>query len=147
MKVERGRDWDTGKGSTLLYLEYGHTFSNNIFGHNSRIWSEGPAVEIRLDLNPNLRGRSKETGTFLDARELADGGIAQLKLVDITDQRLFEQLGRLLKSLEDRPLSWWLTLELEGDRRFEVLPEVQGDGVGQSLVLRVVGDSIGGASA
>jgi hypothetical protein len=100
------------KGGASLYVAYGKTFTNNLFGYDARFRSE-PSFEISLDLNQNLRTRNKTTNTYIDARDLADGDIDQLKLVQIVDDGL-----------------------LGGRHLFRVKPEP--DDPGSSLYLRVL---------
>jgi hypothetical protein len=131
--------WMTArKGSTLLHLDYASTFSNNVFGHNTRIRAE-PDFEIRIDLNPNLRVRNKDTGTFLDARDLADGRMSKLTLLQLDDARIINMALRCLKKKDVRPKIWRLTLELEQEWCFEVRPEIKRSHMLQSLFLHVAG--------
>ena len=70
-------DWTTlRKGGTHLYLEYGHTFTKNLFGYDSKICT-GHDAEIQLDLTPNLRTKNKQSNEYIDARDLADGAVAR----------------------------------------------------------------------
>ena len=130
--------WKTArKGSTGIHVSYGHTFSNNLYAENSRVWSEGPDIEIRLDLNGNLRSRTKQDNMYMDARELADGEIDRLELLQIDHDRLLDTLRRALKGFAGEPQTWYLTVELKGDHRFEVEPELRREGQWQSLFLHV----------
>ena len=63
------------KGGTGVHLSYGHTFTNNLYAYSTQIRDE-PELEIRVDLTPNLKKRNKQTNTYMDARELADGKLA-----------------------------------------------------------------------
>lgn len=130
MTVRKGYD-------ASVYLAFAHTFSNNIFAYNTRLRDE-PELEIRVDLNPNLRGRSKDTNTYLDATELADGDIEQLTLYQTEDEMLIKALDRTLSRLGGSPDTWRLTLELKGDHSFLVKPEVRTSGALVSLFLNVV---------
>ncbi|KKL23519.1 hypothetical protein LCGC14_2424560, partial [marine sediment metagenome] len=73
------------KGGNLLHLSYGHTFSNNLYGHNLQLRTH-PEFEIKLDLSPNLRVRNRQRNCYYDARELADGAIKELKLLQLDDR-------------------------------------------------------------
>lgn len=130
MTVRKGYD-------ASVYLAFARTFSNNIFAYNTRLRDE-PELEIRVDLNPNLRGRSKDTNTYLDATELADGDIEQLTLYQTEDEMLIKALDRTLSRLGGSPDTWRLTLELKGDHSFLVKPEVRTSGALVSLFLNVV---------
>jgi hypothetical protein len=113
-------DWTTlRKGGTHLYLEYGHTFTNNLFGHDSKIRTNHDA-EIHLDLTPNLRTNNKQSNEYIDARELADGAVARLTLLQLDDERIFEGIVRSVKRLPGPPRSWILTLNLGREWSFQV---------------------------
>lgn len=120
------------KGSTHLHVSYGHTFSNNLSGYDTQIRVE-PTFEIRLDLSPNLRTRSKQSNTYLDARDLADGEIARLKLLQVYDDRLLEAIARSMRRLSAPPRTWTLTLFLSKEWSFVVTPELRA----HSLLLHV----------
>ena len=125
------------KSSCLLYVEYRQTFSNNIFAYNTRI-SPGPDIEIRIDLNPNLRGRSKETNTYIDTRDLANGCIRKLKLIQIDETQIIDKMRSILKALPEPPTTWSLLLELEQEWRFDVKPELKHVNDYQALCLHVI---------
>lgn len=125
------------KGYEGIHLSYAHSFSNNLCAYNTRVRYE-PELEIRVDLNPNLRGRSKETGTYLDAFELADGSMRELRLYQTEDERLFKTLDGILQRMGGSPDTWRLTLELKGDWSFRVRAEVKRSHQLVSLFLHVV---------
>jgi hypothetical protein len=118
-------DWTLlRKGGTPLYIEYGHTFTKNLFGYDSQIRIDQDA-EIRLDLTPNLRARNKQGNDYLDARELADGAVANLTLLQLDDERILEGIIRSVKRLPGPPRTWRLTLNLEREWSFEVELELR----------------------
>jgi len=128
------------KGGTLLYIAYGKTYTNNLFGHDVRVRTE-PSLEFSLDLNRNLRTRNKSENSYYDARELADGRVEGLKLVQLTDDYIIERLRRVLAHAREVPREWNLIIELEGRHAFRVRPEP--DATGRSLFLRVVSEKRG----
>jgi hypothetical protein len=123
------------KGGVGLHVAYAHTFTNNLIGHATRVRTQ-PSIEIAFDLNPNLHVRNKSENSYLDARELADGELASLKVVQIDDDYINEKLARALDPIANRSDTWTLTIELEGTHSFQVRPEVQRG----SLFLSVVSD-------
>ena len=117
--------WMTArKGDAVIHIsDRQGGFSNNLTVQNSRVFSEGPDIEIAMDLNGNLSSRSKQDNAYLDARDLASGGLDELSLVQVDDDRFIDVLSTRLQGFRDRPRTWYLTLELEGDHTFEVEPE------------------------
>ncbi len=131
-------DWITvRKGGTHLHIAYGNTYTNNLLGYNTQI-HEAPNFKIQLDLSPNLRGRNKQTNTYLDARELAGGEIAKLTLIQMDDERILEAIDQSLQRLPETPKIWTLTLNLEQVWPFDVEPEFRISHALHSLFLHVV---------
>jgi len=128
------------KGGTPLHIAYGATFTNNLYGHQVRVCTE-PSLELALDLNPNLRTRNKSENSYCDARELADGGIAGLKLVQLLDEYIIKRLGRVLGDARNVPREWTLIIELEGCHAFRVRPKC--DPTRGSLFMHVVSEKTG----
>jgi hypothetical protein len=126
------------RAAVSLHVGYAATYSNNLSAHNARVRTE-PEFELALDLNPNLKTRNRETNTYLDARELADGAISSLTVVQLDDEYLLERLATVIE-LANRPSEWTLTIELSGSHRFRVRPEA---GQFRSLYLRVNGAAVG----
>lgn len=124
------------KGGFDIHVSYGHTYSNNLYAYNTRVRGE-PQLEIEVDLNPNLRRRDKDSSMALDARELADGGIARLKLFQIDDPKLLGALEVIGRELGGLPETWLLTVLLNGTHRFRVTPELKQSGAWTSLLLHV----------
>lgn len=86
-------------------------------------------MEIRIDLNHNLKKKNSSTQT--DADELAAGKLTRLKSVHISDGTVIKKLGELGL---DYSTQWELIVELRGPTRFAVTPAItNGD-----LVLSVV---------
>ena len=123
------------KGGTLLHIAYGATFTNNLYGHEARVRTE-PSLELALDLNPNLRTRNKSSNSYCDARELADGGIEGLNLVQLSDDYILGKLSGVLAHARDAPREWSLVIELEGRYTFRVRPEFTDDSL--DLFLHVI---------
>ena len=128
------------KGGEPIYVEYAHVFSGNLLAHNTQLREE-PELEIRVDLSPNLRGRSKETGTYLDATDLAGGDISELRLFQTEDERLLKALSAALGRIGGSPDTWKLTVLLAGEWSFRVRPDVNRIGSLTSLLLHVVGQA------
>lgn len=119
------------KGSTALHVAYRATFTNNLSGYRTRV-REGPIQEIAVDLNPNLQARNRSTVTYLDARELADGGLQGLEMLQFADAGVVDALLARVSPARD----WRLCLELEGTHTFDVRAETAASGTG--LFLRVI---------
>ncbi|MHB8867483.1 MAG: hypothetical protein ACYC6T_08250 [Thermoleophilia bacterium] len=115
------------KGGTHIHVGYGHGFTNNLMAHDVQVQVDSQAVELSLDLNPNLRVRNKATWPYIDARALADGDIARLSLVQLGDDHILRGLHRVLARSTPMPEAWALRVELEGSHRFEVSPEFKAD--------------------
>jgi hypothetical protein len=107
------------KGPASLHIAYAGTFTNNLRSHNTRFRAQ-PSSEISLDLNPNLRSQNKSTNSYIDAKELADGQIGSLELVQIDDDRIVQGLGDALNDL-----NWKLTIELGGTHSFTDQPKLE----------------------
>ncbi len=123
------------KGGTLLYVEYGSTYTNHLYGHDCRVRVE-PKFEVSLDLGKNLRTRNTSTNQYSDAKSLASGDIERLKTVQISDAQIIDGLSAAAKRIPAPPDEWTLTIELQGQRSFRVQPQL--DSSGTSLFLRVI---------
>jgi len=73
---------------------------------DTRIRISTQFVEISLDLNCNLRTRNKETNSYLDACDLLQGGIEELKLVQLNDNRIIDNISRTLTAISEPPSEW-----------------------------------------
>lgn len=111
------------KGGTHIYIKYGLTFTNNLTATSVQVQTR-PHLRLSLDLNTNLRTKNKLTDSYADARELADGAIAELKLVQISDEGILKRLAHQLMAMDDLPDEWILTIELEGTYDFRVRPDL-----------------------
>lgn len=114
-------------------------FTNNLTVQNSRVFSEGPDIQITMDLNGNLRSRTKQDNAYLDAWDLVNGGIGDLSLIQIDDDRFIDVLIRRLQGFRGKPSAWYLTLELQGDHTFQVEPEFKTMHRLRILNLHIVG--------
>ena len=74
------------KGITHLYVEWGHAHGK-VFATDCRML-KGPPVTIALSLDKNFRARSTGSGTYIDAKALAEGGLREVRLVQISDQHI-----------------------------------------------------------
>jgi hypothetical protein len=129
--------WTTvRRGSINLHIAYSCTSTNNLFAYNLQFRTE-PEFEIRLDLAPNLRSRNKQTSTYHDARELANGAIAQVKLVQLDDRKALDLFASAISRMPQRPETWKLTLHLDRDWSFTVRPEPSDPAGSESLFLYV----------
>lgn len=123
------------KAGTRLLLAYGERDTRRIIGYGARI-RRAPVPELSFDLNPNLRVWNMLGRRYLDARDLAGGGIACLDFVEIADERILRILADFRTGGDGTPTEWTLTLELKGQHAFTVQPEWD-----ESLVLHVVRSS------
>ena len=136
--METDMTWRTlRKTGILLHVGYGDTFSNNLYAHDSKVRTD-PEFEISLDLNGDLRTRNKAENSYQDARELADGEIEHLQVLQITDHTTINRLAKFLDSLDDPPSEWILTIELEGRHSFRVRPDFRETGDLPDLFLNVI---------
>lgn len=127
--------WPIRKTATLLYLEYGHTHAR-LFATNIEA-RPGPPVEIRLDLEKNLRTRFTGPGTCTNATELASGEIKRLKRLDLDDKFALNNLSALLRNAEDISPPWHLTLNLRGHHIFNATPELKEAGNHRTLIFKI----------
>jgi hypothetical protein len=122
------------KGSVGIHISYGDTFTNSLSATDFQL-RISPRFEISFDLNKNLRTKNKQNFSYIDARHLADGEIAQLKMVQINDSRILDRIMESYK-FAGKPREWYLMIHLEGERSFRVHPEKNGS----ALFLRVITD-------
>lgn len=125
------------KTSTLLHVDYSYTTAT-LFAEAIQI-RVGDHFDLSIDLNKNLHGRDKDAGTYIDARELADGEIRHLSAIQIDDDDIVKRIGRWAMRSGSAPKSWRLRIDLQGTSWFVVRPEIQGDHV---LVLKVSGTEL-----
>ena len=122
------------KGGFSLHVAYAGTYTNNLYGYDARVRIR-PTVEISLDLNRNLRTKNKSENGYIDARELADGEIDQLEVVQICDERVIDRLAGAVEMADNPASEWGLTIELEGQHKFRVRPDADRS---DSVFLRVI---------
>ena len=125
------------KGAVSLHLSYGNTFTNNLSATDLRTCASD-VFEFSFDLNKNLRTRNKLNFSYVDARELADGKIKKLKVVQINDKGVIERIGHRLQGAGKKYNEWLLRVYLEGEHLFRVRPELKKSGAARSLFLHVV---------
>ncbi|MCL5772339.1 MAG: hypothetical protein M1479_08720 [Actinobacteria bacterium] len=124
------------KGGVNIFVEYNKTFSSNLFAYNTQI-SVKPEFTIRFDLSPNLKTKNKFTNTYLDAKELVEGEIKELTLLQINDNTILKLMGKILKLENSIPDIWNLIIELEGEHSFKVTPKYQRIVNSRALFLHV----------
>ncbi len=125
------------KGSVHIYVEYDHTHTGNLSADNIRIRIDPPWA-VRLDLNGNLRKRSKTTNTYMDARALSDGGLSTLILVQVDDPLLVKGIQEAWKSDKAAIPDVTLTIDLEGEKIFEVVPRIVREAYSLQLTVKSV---------
>jgi hypothetical protein len=119
------------KGHRQLYVEFGRG------GGRCHQWSAGiearatNPIELRFDLDLNLRVRSKSGNQYLDARTLADGAIGKLELLQWDDEKALTRLRSLLRDADHPKPPWRLTVLLQGEHQFMVDPEAPPDWPGR----------------
>ena len=124
--------WPLRKSAVHLHLEYGHTFSNNMWGEH---WSlrRGPPVELHLNLDRNLRKRNSDSASY-DADQLCDYGMARLKLIQFSDEHLLKRLGHHSRWDGRTPQDWRLHITFRGQHQLWARPTWNG----HSLLLSIV---------
>lgn len=124
------------KGGVNVHVAYSKDFSNNLFVYNTQICVK-PEFTLKFDFNPNLKTKTKTTNTYLDARDLAEGEIKELTLIQIDDNTMLKQISKILNMENLIPDTWNLIIELEGEYSFKVKPEFQRIGSSHTLFLHV----------
>lgn len=110
------------KKAQLIHVSYGGTFSNNLYADSFEAIL-APNFGISLDLTQNLRTKNKQENSYQDAKELAEGEIQRLELLQITEERT---VGDLLKNApHPLPVNWILEIRLNGIYSFSVTPEAK----------------------
>ena len=125
------------KSGSPLHVGYGSTYSNNLIGKNFE-YRVRESFEMRVDLSGNLRSRNTECFSYVDARELADGAVLELRRVEILEDQVLENLSRAIEQIDDPTGSWLLIVVLDKEYRFEVRPEFRAG----SLFLEVEAEGI-----
>lgn len=123
-------DWRSlRKTGSSVHLSYRGTFSNNLVATAFQ-FRTSPEFELRFDLNSNLHTRSRTSNRYSDARELADGAIRQLEMVQLDEPQITSQLAQAVIGLREQPTSWTLTILLDDrEYRFRVEPEPQAGSI------------------
>ena len=126
--------WTLYNGTTILYVEWGEAHGT-VFGTDFKM-SKGPPVTLSLNLDRNFRASSATSGTFRDAQALAQGGVRDLRLVQISDEQISLGLHFLLEQLDDTSPPWRLLLNVRGDMHVvDVDPEFRAVGSEHELLL------------
>ena len=107
-------DWEVlRKGKTNLYLEYAHTHTSNLYAEATSVRVSSRVVELRLDLNCNLRTKYPKSDTsYLEACDLAEK-LPRLKVLQLSDDLIWNRLGDLLPQHAPAGAPWILTLLLK----------------------------------
>ncbi len=126
------------KGPVGIHIACAQTFTDNMSASDfqTRI---STTFEISLDLNGNLRTKNKLDFSYIDARDLAEGRIDELKLVQISDKQILRLIEQRLEAWGKKSRVWLLRIHLDGEHLFRVQPKVKERGSGQWLSLHVVG--------
>ena len=137
--------WTLRNGTTILYVAWGRAYGT-VFGTDCQM-RKGPPVTIALSLDRNFRTRSTAAGTYRDALTLAEGGLRDLRLIQISDDQIILGLQFLVQHTEDTSSPWHLLIQVRGhEHEFKVEPEFRPSGDEHDLLLlRVVGASRGRA--
>ena len=132
--------WTLREGTTILYVEWG-VAHGTVFGTHCKL-RKGPPVAIALSLDRNFRTTSSQTRTYLDATALADGGLSELRLVQISDEHILAGLWFLLTTTDDVSTPWRLLLRERGRTHdFDIDPEFRPLRDPHDLLLHVVAGS------
>ncbi len=112
------------KGGVSTYIECDNSFgfTNNLLAYNTQISIE-KGIAIKFDLNPNINKRNKNTNTYIDAIELAEGSIKKLTLIQINDDTVLKTIKKILNRENSIPDIWELIIELKGEHIFKTIPE------------------------
>jgi hypothetical protein len=133
-----GKLWRTLRsGTTVLFVEWGPS-RGKVFATDVKM-REGPPITLAVSLEKNFRTRSTDEGAYLDAQALAEGGLRELRLVEISDDRILKRLRHHLEQIEEPTSRWRLLINLRGQHEYDVEPEVRLLGASQDLLLNVVG--------
>lgn len=124
------------KGGVPVHIAYNKDFSNNLFVYNTQICIK-PEFTIKFDFNPNIKTRNKAVNSYLDACDLAEGGIKELTLIQIDDNTILKRISEILNRENSISNTWSLIVELEGKHSFKVTPEFKRTGSYLTLFLRV----------
>ena len=125
------------KGGISTHLAYGNTFSNNLYAYNSTIIYE-PQFAVYFDLTKNLRKRNKSVNQYIDAKELADGGIKFLTLFQIDDKAVINEIILAIKKTSSYQTSLKLEIELGQVNQFLTKLELFSIGLNRTLNFNVL---------
>lgn len=125
------------KTKAHVSLTYGHTFTNNLYAENIAAGIDD-TVTVSFDLDCNLRTRNKQTNTYVDARDLADGDIARLETLQFDDDGVLKRISKMLDGIDPLPETWRLIILLDGKHEFDVRPEYNKINNYGSLTLAVI---------
>lgn len=118
-------------------LTYARTFTNNLYAENISAGID-ETVTLSFDLNCNLRTRNKQTNTYVDARNLADGDIARLETLQFDDDGVLKHISKMLNGIDPLPEIWRLIILLDREHEFDVRPEYNKINNYGSLTLTVI---------
>lgn len=129
--------WPLRKTYIIVYLTYGHAHAK-LFAENIQV-RPGDTFEVSVDLTKNLRTRSKGSSTYVDARDLADGQIRELKTIQIDDHGVLNDISNHLGQLEGTPTMWRLRVQLDGSEHwFTVEPSYRESNAYEALTFTVL---------
>lgn len=116
--------WDTLRKTYIIVGVNFRHHTHKVFAENIRVRIRRD-FEISIDLNKNLRTRSKGSGTCVAAMDLARD-INSLKYVQILDRKVIEDMGRYLDASNDDPERCRVHVALQGDHWFDCHTELKG---------------------
>ena len=125
------------KGGISLHLEYGGTFTNNLSAKDFRARG-GDIPEIEFSLDHALRTHNKQVNSYLDARQLADGDINKLELIQIVDAKVAKSISQIIQLSNSRIHVVKLTILLEIKHYFRCRLELGLLPGGGMISLRVL---------
>ena len=138
--MDSGMFWESlRKGTSIVLVESQHT-TDKVFAESIRLRedAEARALDVSLDLNKSLRTRSRGVSTYLDARRLADGDIAEIKGITIDDHHVLNGIRAKLTHMDADPETWRMHVALEGDHWFRVEPKYRRQHAYEALTLQVL---------
>ncbi len=110
------------RSASHIHLSFGGDFSNNLIGTDFEA-DTGSPYGLRFSLEKNLRARST-SNSYADARELADGAIARLDLVQIDEPQILSALDKIVGGSDEPSARWTVTIVLASRvHRFLAVPE------------------------
>jgi hypothetical protein len=127
------------KTTSQIHVEREHG-TDTLFaeGIRLRVDDDAKMLDLSVDLNKSLRSRSKGVNTYIDAKQLADDGLADFKGVTIDDNQVIARLGSILEHIDfEAPKVWRLHVALRRDYWFNARPGYRSQNAYESLTFHV----------